>query len=335
MQLRNEDFLNSYPEIGNFQAEYSILSCLFKDCEGMFFLFEIKDLDAIRNQYGNVVKYIKQYYKSHEIRAFILSVDERIDYITVVKSSGLTTQIEQLYNIAMERSKKNSSFVLVCAGTSNVLFHEGIFDECYKNVYSDKQRFLQAETLKYNIDDLEKVFELFHVERKYIDCDYIVNGKVSDSITEQKLRNHLMDYLKEKTNMMVIPELCTSNKEDEESVDISVINKNKEVSIIEVKYFVKRGLFENPDKQAYSFARFTDGYKQLNKYCLHLNQENYYLHSAFLYMFYAHSETVGEIVSRARERFNTFLRQSECNDYFKYNYKNTILDNMLDQKVSI
>ena len=179
------------------------------------------------------------------------------------------------------------------------------------------------------------MFEQFHVDRKHNGCEYVVDGRVSNAISEQKLRNHLIEYLKKETNMFVVAELCTSQTEDEESVDISVIDKNKSVSIIEVKFFVKRGMVEDPGKVAYSFSRFADGYQQLDRYCIHLNQDNYSLHSAYLYMFYAHTKTLLEVTEIARGHLNQFLADPKCSVYFKHHYKGTICDDILERKTAV
>ena len=181
------------------------------------------------------------------------------------------------------------------------------------------------------------VFENYHSERKYKGCDFIENYKVKDSISEQQLRNSLISFLEKTTNLHIVPELCTSKQEDEESVDIGVINSNNEVAIIEVKYFVKQGYFSNPDKKAYSKSRFSDGYKQLNRYCIHLNKENYKLHSAFLYMFYAHSDSLEVINNVSQKYYHNFISDdnSGCSKEFKCHYKDTVCDNMMDIKLVV
>lgn len=191
---------------------------------------------------------------------------------------------------------------------------------------------IEAERRKYNIDQLVHVFNNFHIHRMYQGCDYVINGKVSNSVSEQQLRNHLIKYLIIETNCQVIPELCTSFENDEESVDISLIDKNQSVAIIEVKYFIKKGCFEDLNKSAYSPSRFSDGYTQLNRYCIHLDHDSYNLHSAFLYMFYAHSKSLDEVRKDAQSYLDAFLISPSCSDHFKHHFYSTICDNILDQK---
>ncbi len=330
-----DGFLDAYSSIGVNQAEYNILLSIYETFKDKYFLFEIIDLKTITLYYQNAVEYINDNYKSHDLRLFSLRGHDSFSLETLDCRAGMSIETEEMFNYAIRISKEHSSYILVHATSAFVLLHNGEFDKDFENIYADRQKLLEAENRKYNIDQLEQVFEQFHVNRKYNGCDYIVNVKVSNSISEQILRNHLIEYLKKETNMMVIAELCTSLTEDEESVDISVVDKNKSVAIIEVKYFVKKGFFEDVNKSAYSCARFSDGYQQLNRYCIHLNHDTHNLHSAYLYMFYAHSRTRAEIIEEAKKRLNQFLADPECSEHFKHHYKETIYDNILEQKAAV
>ena len=330
-----DEFLLSFSSIGANQAEYNILSSMYETCKNMIFLFELTDLKAITSCYQNAVKFINQHYKSHELRLFTLFDSTTLLFDTIDVRSGTSMKDEELFNYAIRFSKERSSYILVRATSSFVLLHNGEFDKEFENIYADRQKLAEAESRKYNIDQLDQVFEQFHVDRKHNGCEYVVDGKVSNTISEQKLRNNLIEYLKKETNMFVVAELCTSQTEDEESVDISVIDKNKSVSIIEVKYFVKKGMFEDPGKVAYSFSRFADGYQQLDRYCIHLNQDNYSLHSAYLYMFYSHTKSLLEVTGIAKDYLDQFLANPKCSDYFKRHYKGTICDNILERKIAV
>lgn len=327
-----DDFLGTTNSIGEYQAEYGILSSMYYSCENMVFLFELVDINDIKIFFQEAVNYINRHYRSFNVQLFYLTKTHTFSSRIVVDRAGASIKDEDLINIAINTSRDNHSYVLVRARTSLTLFHNGVFARDFENSFADKKKMIEAERRKYNIDQLEQVFNNFHFHRMYQGCEYVENGKVSNSISEQQLRNHLMKYLLVETNCRVIPELCTSFENDEESVDISLIDKDQSVAIIEVKYFVKKGYFEDSNKSAYSPSRFSNGYTQLNRYCIHLNRDSYNLHSAFLYMFYAHSNTLDEVRKDAQSYLDAFLLSPSCSDHFRHHYCATICDNILDQK---
>lgn len=333
---KSDTFLDSFSYISENQAEYTILSDLYLECENMIFLFELSELSKVKFEYSKIVNFINQNYKSFDLRKFRLETNGNINSEILKSKSGSSLKDEELFNIAMDISKKNGSYVLVRANHALVLICKGKFDLEFENIFADKQALIDSNNKKRDINELELVFENFHSERKYKGCDYIEKNKVKDSVSEQDLRNSLINFLEKATKLHVVPELCTSKQEDEESVDIGVIDSNNEVAIIEVKYFVKQGFFISPDKKAYSKSRFKKGYEQLNRYCVHLNKENYKLHSAYLYMFYAHSDSLELINNAAKEYYTDFIsNNSDCSDDFKHHYKSTFCDNMVDIRIAI
>lgn len=269
--LKNNDFLDSVNFISENQAEYSILSDLYSECRNKIFLLEIEDLKKIKFEYSKILEFIRKNDKSFELRNFQFMSDGVLNIEVLKNVSGSSFKDEELFNMAIEISRKNCSYVLVRTNSLLVLMKDGSIDSNFKNIFADKQALIEINNKKRNINELELVFENFHSERKYKGCDFIENNKVKDTVSERQLRNCLMDFITEATKLQVVPELCTSKQEDEESVDIGVINSNNEVAIIEVKYFVKQGFFISPDKKAYSKKRFRDGYEQLDRYCVHLN----------------------------------------------------------------
>lgn len=333
---KNDNFLDSFSSISENQAEYTILTDLYFECKNMIFLFELSELSKVKFEYSNIVNFINQNYRSFDLRKFLLDTNGNIDSKILKSESGSSLKDEELFNIAMDISEKNGSYVLVRANHALVLICNGKFDLEFENIFADKQALIDSNNKKRDINELELVFENFHSERKYKGCDYIEGNKVKDSVSEQYLRNSLINFLEKATKLHVVPELCTSKQEDEESVDIGVIDSNNEVAIIEVKYFVKQGFFKSPNKKAYSKSRFKDGYEQLNRYCIHLNKEKYKLHSAFLYMFYAHSDSLELINTSAEKYYTDFINNdSGCSEDFKHHYKSTICDNMVDIKIAI
>lgn len=333
MARMKSDFLQSASELNENQAEYNILTELYSACLDKIFLFRICELRSIQKYYDDAIKYINTNYNSYNLKLFTLKESGEMDVEQIKSKSGSSFSDDELINWALELSQSGER-ILLRTNDVFVLVQNGRFDDKFGNTFSDKRKMLEAEQEKRNIDQLEWAFEEFHVERKFRGCEYIVSGKVRDDISEQELRNSLMEFLRKKTKLFIVPELCTSKTEDEESVDIGVIDSDKRVAIIEVKYFVKQGMFQSDKKSAYSESRFRDGYKQLDKYCIHLNQDNYDLHSAFLYMFYAHSKTKEEIMADAGSYLEKFMKNTEetCSDKFRNHYKATICDNMLDVK---
>ena len=55
VQMRNE-FLDSAGFINKNQAEYNILTDLYNACSNKCFLFQLKNLDGIKDYYTDVVK---------------------------------------------------------------------------------------------------------------------------------------------------------------------------------------------------------------------------------------------------------------------------------------
>lgn len=326
----DNNFLDSYALVGNNQAEYGLLLGLYEACPDKVFLFEIGDLKDIHRYYSTATAYVNSNYKSFELRIFSLDRQGKMSDNCLEMCSGTSKKDEELFNHAIKISKEHGSYILVRANNSYVLFCKGIFDEDFKHSYADRQKLREAVEKKYNIDQLDQVFAHYHVYRKYNGCRYISNGKVMNSLTEQDLRNDLCRYLKKETNMHIVVELCTSQIEDEESVDISLIDRNSNVSIIEVKFLIKKGFYEDPLKSAYSYIRFKDGYEQLNKYCIHLKKDSYALHSAFLYMFYAHTDSEETIHHKAKVYLEEFVSGNACSLKFRNHYKNTVCDNLLD-----
>lgn len=331
IQMKN-NFLDSAGFVNKNQAEYSILTDLYSACSSKYFLLQLYKIDDIKEFYTDVVKYINENYHSFELMKFVLGEGGVISHEVLDNIACSSVKDVDLFNLAIKLSSDNS-YILVKGNDTLVLMHNGEFDDKFKNLFADKQKMLEAEKEKKDIDQLEWVFEDFHMHRKFRGCDYVVAGKVSNDVDEQQLRNSIMNFLHKKTNLLIVPELCTSKTNDEESVDIGLIDSNKRVAIIEVKYFVKKGLFVDERKKAYDSKRFFDGYQQLDKYCVHLNEDNYNLHSAFLYMFYADQRPKEEVVGDAEAYLRKYMSNDEgtvCSEKFKNHYKMTVCDNMLD-----
>lgn len=325
----NDDFLNSVNEISEYQSEYSILVDFYKLFPKFYFLLELSSLEIIKDNFSVIVEFIKKEYKSFDLRLFHINEKIEMKSIVLTKKAGMSLQDVECMNYAINISKENKSFVLV-KHESFVLMNSGIFDNKFKNKFADMIKIQKAENQRLTIDQLELAFGQYHLERKHNGCEYVKNGKISNKVDEQYLRNDLIEYLNLKMKPYISDELCTSLENDEESVDIGVIDADNKVAIIEIKFFVKKGFFEDSDKIAYSFVRFLHGYQQLNRYCIHLNEYKYKIHSAYLYMFYAHDENETAIRKQAKNYYEKYVRCNNYSDEFIQNYKDTIIDNMLD-----
>lgn len=337
IKMANDDgFLDS--PINENNAEYNILYAIREQCGEKNFLLQIFNLSEIKDFSSSIVSYIICSYKSYELTLFSLHDDGQIDSIKIDNSSGNIDNTEFLINKSQEIARENSSYVLVNCSTNFFLVCNGKIAEDFKSLIENKNSLKRRNDEKFDINHLEEVFDNYKSHRHYNGCSYIkkVNGmpKVIDNILEQTLRNDLLEYLKKKTKLFVIHEFCTSLSEDEESVDLALVNEDNEVAIIEIKFFVERGFFVSDSHPAkYSFNRFLDGYKQLNRYCIHLDSgNNYKIRYIYLYMFYAHSKTSEQIKKEADACYNNFLdslSEKEIEKFRQY-YRKTIFDNMID-----
>ena len=304
----------------------------------MRFLLQIKNISEIKNVSSEFLSYIETVYKSYELSLFSLTDDYKFESNRIINTDGDAENIEFLINEAQRISKENTSFILVNCNTNIFLVHNGKIDTGFGGIIENKNALKQRNEEKLDINHLDEAFENYMSHKRYNGCSYVkrINGipKIIDDITERTLRNDLFTYLKRKTKLFVVPELCTSLSEDEESVDVALVNENNEMAIIEVKFFIKKGFFVSDSTESmYSFVRFKDGYNQLNRYCIHLDEDNSYnVRYAYLYMFYAHSDSLVDIKLKADSYRKEFLEDFSENETkkFRQHYKNTIFDNLID-----
>ncbi len=332
----SNDFLNSF--INENTAEYNILYALKAQCGEKNFLLQIKNISEIKNLSSDFISYLETAYKSYELSLFSLTDDCKFASERIINSDGDAENIEFLINEAQRISKENTSFILVNCNSNIFLVHNGKIDTGFGGIIENKNALKQRNEEKLDINHLEEAFENYMSHKRYNGCSYVkrINGipKIIDDITERTLRNDLFTYLKKKTKLFVVPELCTSLSQDEESVDVALVNENNEMAIIEVKFFIKKGFFVSDSTESmYSFVRFRDGYTQLSRYCVHLDEDNSYnVRYAYLYMFYAHTESLLNIKSQADSYREEFLGNCSGNETekFRQHYKSTIFDNLID-----
>lgn len=333
--MDDNDFLDSVVNENN--AEYTILYSLNTSCVDKSFLFQFQNIDIIKDILSKFVDFLNKIYKSYEIRLITIKEDA-FESAEIQNPIGKIDSIEFLINEARKISEENNSYVFVKTNTNFLLVKKGEIDQSFDGIIQNKKSLIQRRNEKLDIDHIEEAFENYISHKKYNGCDYVkkVNGnyKVMDDVDEQVLRNDLFSFLRRRTKLHVHHELCTSLQNDEESVDIALINENNEAAIIEVKFFIQKGFFISELKNSvYSFNRFRDGYDQLNKYCMHLDVDNNFsLRYAYLYMFYAHSDSLETIEKKADEYRMEFLKSTDEKDTekFRQHYKRTIYDNMVD-----
>lgn len=332
----NNDFLNSIINENN--AEYNILYALRAQCDSKNFLLQIYNIEEIKNILSELVSYISNEYKSYELTLFSLNKDNIFEKETINTNENQSLDTEFLINTSQRFSRENNTYVLVNYGTNFFLAFNGEIVDVFNGIIENKNSLRQRNNEKLDINHLEEAFENYMSYKRYHGCEYVkkINGipKVIDNILEQTLRNDLFKYLKKRTKLFVVPELCTSLSEDEESVDVALVDEDNAMAIIEVKFFVKKGFFVSDSTPAmHSFVRFKHGYDQLNKYCIHLDADNSYdIRYAYLYMFYAHSSSLEKIKSKADKYHKEFLKSlpEEETLKFRQHYKKTIFDNMVD-----
>lgn len=340
MAFAEDAFFGTSSKINKNQAEYSILSSLRDGCDCEIYLLQLHDINIVKDSYSDILKFLESKYKANILTLF--TIDKNRNY-TVEKIEQLNSKSEAeafLFNKAQGISSKGT-YVLVKSKDIFALYHNGLMDEKFRQFIITKESMLELKSNYLELSDLKSIFDFYHSNRKYKGADYIrkdsmSNPKVVDSISEQILRNDLFDFLNNKINInaTVYFELCTSKTNDEESVDLSLVDMNNNIAIIEVKFVIGQGFFlSDPKKEKYKFDRFKKGYEQLNKYCNHISKDNLRtLRFAYLYMFYAHSDKREKIEAEADAYYKDYMDETDSEETKKLRqqYSGTIFDNIVD-----
>ena len=224
----------------------------------------------------------------------------------------------------------NMEYVWVYSNMVNLLYYKGIICEDYDNYLDNSKRIRDLSDKYKTLDDLGIAFLDYRrtrFDRK--DKNITINGYVNEKITEHILRNDLFNYLKKNFFANVTLEPCTNKENDEESADIAIVDIENKVALIEVKFIIFRGGFCDSTKYKYGLYRFSDGYEQIDKYCVNYSKFAK-LYSVYLYMFYA-GMSPSEIKINQHTLYNNFLKSSS-EDFKKY-YCMTFLDNLIDRDI--
>ena len=179
------------------------------------------------------------------------------------------------------------------------------------------------------ISELKEVFETFNLECQYQEyyCSecFNSNGKIKAEIKEQKLRNILLEFLKNKMKGEVSIEYCTSIIRDEESVDI-YLNDGQEQAIIEVKFSFLRSIYEG--KSFYKLQnKCLQGIKQLDRYAKHLQEENRLVEYGFIYMFFHNANNEQELLD-VETHIHNYVNGKTLSDAFYSIYQQIIFNNL-------
>jgi hypothetical protein len=202
-------------------------------------------------------------------------------------------------------------------------------DPCFMHTANLKKHF----NLLSPVSNLPNVFCHFEVDCRggkfYAEC-FQPDGRIKEAVLEQDLRNILMNYLNEKIQGKVQPEFCTDYKNDEESVDIH-IHDGKESAIIEVKFAFAKKYYAG--KTFYRITkRAEEGYKQLDKYALHLAEDNRRIEYGYLYIFHMVDKTEDALRKDVCNILNSL--KGELSFEFHSMYEDTLYNNMRGWKAS-
>lgn len=179
------------------------------------------------------------------------------------------------------------------------------------------------------ISELKEVFETFNLECQYQEYYYSEcfnsNGKIKAEIKEQKLRNILLEFLKNKMKGEVSIEYCTSIIRDEESVDI-YLNDGQEQAIIEVKFSFLRSIYEG--KSNYKLQdKCLLGIEQLDRYAKHLQEDNRLVEYGFIYMFFHNANNEQELLD-VKTNIHNYVNSKTLSDAFYSIYQKIIFNNL-------
>lgn len=319
-----KDFLSSTNTFSSYVVEYTILSGLFFNSE-----FRTKSFLLVMDNISDLVLYkskiqtaISDRFHNDTMNIFILKngivSDEHKD--SSCNSSEFKNEAAQNY--------KNK--YVYCQTDNGVdLYNNGKIDGTFSDFFDEKKRIDKENSTKSDLKNLPDVLKKYQILRK-IDRKgtFFIGDKIDSSLSERIFRNDLYEFLRKNMKGNVTFEENTSTDADEESVDLAVIDKNNQISIIEVKFIIKQIYFDEntTNKNGYSFVRFRHGYEQLNRYCQTLSDDKRDVFQSYLYMFYAHDENY-----KIEEKAKNYLKElSGICPTFRNSYAGTVFDNLLE-----
>lgn len=317
------NFLTTSNHIKKDVNEYNQLLNIERDLpKEKSFLIQLKNISYIKNNFSSIISNIRENYNTFSISLFTFS-NENITIENIFNSSINETE---LLNFALKTSKEKQTYIFFKTENKKLLIYNGEFDNSFDNQYANFDELKKMIKQEFTLYQLPYLFDKYKLDRLHFGCNFISNNRIIDEISEQILRNNLLSFLKEHISGFVSREYCTDSEADEESVDISIIDLSKKISIIEVKFFIKAGFTVSNQREYYGKYRFKDGYEQLDRYCKSMEAEGDDIISAYLYMFYATTEKEGEVKNKANQYFNKVNKSPEFNRH----YKDTIYDRLVE-----
>lgn len=340
----NNSFLNSKSTILPNEAEFTILTSLYFDeqLQKKSFILVIDKLDDLLSLKNQIHKEISSNFSNDSLNIFSLKsqkiTNEKTPLIVDSNSSHLKNQ-------ALEKSNEDCAGVYCQTNNGVEYFINGNTDPNFQYFFEEKKKSHEENLNKYDLCNLPMVLQKYQALRKIEKPDVFLKegtDKINSSLSEQDFRNDLWEFLREHMKGVVTKEENTYSKDDEESVDLAIRNKDNQMTIIEVKFIIQRKYFDIDSKDGYSHYRFGDGYLQLNKYCDHLGADEQEIYQTYLYMFYAHDNP-----EKIKEKCNEYYEKVSKGEYkdskqiyrkfpnfcngFRNSYRGTFLDNLLER----
>lgn len=310
----------------SFSLEYTLFIDLYKRFKNIeYLLIEICDINIFHSSYENIVMEIKTTHKTYDCNRYIQK-----DASSKLSKVKYDESKDSFLSFAETLSNKNKSKVIVKKKDDFHFYIDGKFDENFQNHFHESNARFDCYFKRYNFDDLYTALDVYQRERIHRSNPFfcIKTNYVNENLTEKLLRNSLFEFLRQNVKANVIHEPATDIDNDEESVDIGLMDKDENRAYIEVKYFIERCFInKNAERKpmGYSINKFTDGYKQLDKYCRHGETCNFRIKYAILYMFYASKKSKTDVCSICKDKymenkkdfssiFNSCFYASVCDD---------------------
>lgn len=320
--MKKNSFFETIGMVSSKTYEFQLLSKFKKQHKEKTFVIKLENLSNMAEYLVSLTEYLKKTYKKSEICVFSLNSAGEWTHNCISEKEYYNET--SFINESAELSKGGYTFILT--EDKCLLYDHGKISEEFEQQYFDSERIVQEYQKRYDIYKIDKVFELYQVEKKHEETNEIfVEGLIDrDKVSEQWLRNDLHDFLDNNLKGIVHMEYCTSKVNDEESVDIVYIDPIEDKHcVIEVKFFIEGKFFFGSKRKKYDEKKILAGLEQLNRYCVHLHEMKKEAYSSYLYVFCASSIPHDELIKIAEEYYDNYSDKSE---FLIETFKRTILN---------
>lgn len=327
-------FLDAIDTVNSNIYEFQLLTNFKKQNREKILVLKLENLTNIAECLSSLKEYLRLNYKKSEICLY----EWKSDGVNGSISHRVVSEQEYYNETAFinESAKlSNDGYSYILTNDKCLLYDHGKISEEFDQQYFDSERITEAYQRKYDIYRLDKVFELYQVEKKHEESDEIFKDGLIDrtKISEQWLRNDLYTFLDNNLKGITHIEYCTSKKSDEESVDIVYIDPNEDKHcVIEVKFFIEGQFFFGSKRKKYDEAKILAGLEQLNRYCIHLHEMGKEAYRSYLYVFCASGKSSDELIKIAEEYYNSYNDKSE---FLISTFSRTILNYLNEWKKPI